>query len=116
MNFVHLSTVKFRIGGNLATEPKEPSISAEASCEPDASMMSSHNLCDLPATPSQKLWSMEDLDWLVLVSLYVTISHLRSQRSRLGFILYVAQLTGLHMKCSLGSDYIDVDVKIDCGD
>jgi len=51
-----------------------------------------------------------------LVSTSITLCNTSDQRSRLGFISYVAQLTDLHMKCSLGSDYIDVDAKINCGD
>jgi len=102
MNFVHLSTVKFRIGGNLAATPREPSISTEASCEPDACLMSSHDSCDLPATPSQKLWSMEELDWLVsLMYSLVCVQH--SFRDMISSLSKVST-------CELECDGLAVDI------
>ena len=45
----------------------------------------------------------------VLQLLLVTLSHLRSKEPP-------GLLAGLHTKLQLGSDYIDVDAEIDCGD
>ena len=42
----------------------------------------------------------------------VTISHLRSKEPPGGYILYVAQLSGLYTNVHLGSDYIDVKAEI----
>ena len=68
MNFINFETVKFRMNSSeAASSTRSVSKVAPESCEPDAcllstSLSSSSRSCDLAATPSQKYWSMQDIE------------------------------------------------------
>ena len=68
MNFINFEMVKFRIEDSLpvASPTKSDSKVTSESCEPDVCLLStsssSSRSCDLVATPSQKYWSMQDIE------------------------------------------------------
>ena len=68
MNFIHFETVRFRVEDSptVASPARSTSKVASESCEPDACLLSasssSSRSCDLAATPSQKYWSMQDIE------------------------------------------------------
>lgn len=69
MNFINFEMVRFRVDdSSLATSPtRSASKVTSVSCEPDACVIStpsssSSRSHDLVATPSQKHWSMQDIE------------------------------------------------------
>ena len=75
MNFINFEAVKFRMGSYSPTAASTECVSkvVSGSCEPDACLLSSSSSsrsCDLRATPSQKHWSMQDMEKYVKIIVF----------------------------------------------